>query len=125
MMRQCYKRGYSRKQTYSVLKIVDWIIRLPKEFEMRLSDEIAKIEEEEKMPYVTTWERIAEERGQEIGVKIEKKATVKKLLEKGMKSDFIADVTGFPIKRIEELAAEAFQNKTLLNESEPAGLKMG
>ncbi len=90
---------------------MNWVIRLPKEFEIRLSDEITKIEEENKMPYVTTWERIAEERGEEIGEergeKKAYKATALKLLKKGIKNDFIADVTGLPINKIEELAAEA------------------
>ncbi len=107
LIRQCYRRGYEKEQIQTLLKFMNWIIRLPKEFEMRLSDEIARIEEVEKMPYVTTWERIAKEEGQEIGVKKEKKATAIKLIKKGMKNDFIADVTGFPIKKIEELAAEA------------------
>ncbi len=118
LMRQCFKRGYSKKQITMLLKFIDWIIRLPEEFEMRLSDEIAKIEEEYKMPYVTSWERIAEKRTE----KRVKKATAIKLLKAGVEKNIIADSIGFPMKKIEELAVEAFQNKTLLNESEPAGL---
>ncbi len=82
---------------------MNWIIRLPKEFEMRLSDEIAKIEEEEKMPYVTTWEKIAEERGERKG----KKSTAIKLLKEGVDKKIISAATGFPMKKIEKLAAEA------------------
>ncbi len=63
------------------------------------------------MRYIPSWERRAEERGKEMwkeaGAKEEKKATAIKLLKKGMKFDFIADVTGFPINKIEKLAAEA------------------
>ncbi|MCP4694923.1 MAG: hypothetical protein GY859_43245, partial [Desulfobacterales bacterium] len=77
--------------------------RLPKEFEMRLSDEIAKIEEDYKMPYVTTWERMAKEDG----VKEEKRKTVINLLKEGVDKTIIANATGFPLNKIEELAAEA------------------
>ncbi|MCP4705516.1 MAG: hypothetical protein GY865_13025, partial [candidate division Zixibacteria bacterium] len=105
LIRQCYKRGYKKKQIHTLLKFMNWIIRLPEEFEMRLSDEIAKIEEEEKMPYVTTWERIARKEGKEDGVKEEKRKTVINLLKEGVDKKIISSATGFPIKKIEELAA--------------------
>ncbi|MCP4688915.1 MAG: hypothetical protein GY859_12755 [Desulfobacterales bacterium] len=91
---------------------------MPKKFETRLYDETSRIKKENKMPYVTSWERIAKKKGEKKAYK----AIAIKLLKAGVEKNIIADSTGFPINKIEELAAEAFQNKTLLNESEPAGL---
>ncbi len=78
------------------------------------------------MPYVTSWERIAEKRGKkkgkEAGMKEAYKTTAIKMLKEGVEKKIIANVTGFPLDRIEELAAEAFQNRPRLNEPEPARL---
>ena len=69
LIRQCLERGYTRKQIESLIKFIDWIITLPEGLENQLSDEISKIEEEHKMAYVTSWERIAEKRGRLEGKK--------------------------------------------------------
>jgi hypothetical protein len=63
------ERGYSREQTYSLLRFLDWLIRLPEELEQKLDDEIEEITEEKHMPYVTHWERRGEKRGRKEGVK--------------------------------------------------------
>ncbi len=63
LIRQCCKRGYKKRQIYTLLKFIDWIIRLPEDFEARINEKIIKLEEENKMPYVTSWERMAKEDG--------------------------------------------------------------
>ena len=44
-----------------------WLIRLPEELDQKLEIEIEEITEGKHMPYVTSWERIAEKRGRSIG----------------------------------------------------------
>ena len=41
---------------------------MPEGLENQLADEIEKIEEEHKMTYVTSWERIAEKKGRLEGI---------------------------------------------------------
>lgn len=67
------ERGYNREQTYSLLRFLDWLIRLPEELEQKLDDEIEEITEEKRMPYVTHWERRGEKRGRKEGKKIGEK----------------------------------------------------
>ncbi len=46
LIRQCLKRGYTKRQIYTLLKFIDWIIRLPEEFETRINEKIIKLEED-------------------------------------------------------------------------------
>jgi predicted transposase/invertase (TIGR01784 family) len=101
LIRQCYEKGYSKIEITTLFKFFDWIIRLPDDYENQLTEKIIKLEEENKMPYVTSWERIAEKRGEEIG----KKRGEKKGEKKGMKKEKLETARrmlneNFPIETI-------------------------
>ncbi len=104
LIRQCYERGYTKEEIRVLLKFIDWIILLPEDLDNRMSKKIAKLEEEYKMPYVTSWERIAEKRGEEIGEKKAKLSTARELIRRGVDINIIADATGFPKEEIKKLA---------------------
>ena len=67
LIRRLYEKGYSRAEITSLFKFIDWVIRLSDEEEIRLWDEIKTLEEEHKMPYVTSIERIGIAKGMEKG----------------------------------------------------------
>ncbi|NOQ35867.1 MAG: hypothetical protein GQ569_08225 [Methylococcaceae bacterium] len=67
LIRLLYRRGYQRQQILDLLRFIDWMILLPKELELQLRYEITRIEEEEKMAYVTSFERLAKEEGEALG----------------------------------------------------------
>ncbi|MGE5343188.1 MAG: transposase [Candidatus Omnitrophota bacterium] len=69
LLRQCIGRGYTRKQTASLLKFIDWLIMLPEGLDEQLTQEISKLEEGPKMRYVTSFERVGRRRGIEEGLK--------------------------------------------------------
>ncbi len=75
------ERGYSAEATRSLLRFLDWLIRLPEELDQKLEIEIEEIAEGKRMPYVTSWERIAEKRGRKEGRKEGKKIGEKELLD--------------------------------------------
>ena len=119
LIRQCNESGYSKDDIRVLLKFIDWLIRLPEGLNRQLSRKIEKLEEDYKMPYVTSWERIAkkegvkigEERGvkigEERGVRKEKIETARRLLNRGVDINMVADVTGLSQKEVEALAANA------------------
>lgn len=61
------EHGYSRTYAESLLRFLDWLITLPEELERKLDDEMAKLEEEKPMPYVTHWERRGRKEGRQEG----------------------------------------------------------
>ncbi len=67
LIRRLYEKGYSRAEITSLFKFIDWVIRLSDDEEIRLWDEIKTLEEEHKMPYVTSIERIGIAKGMEEG----------------------------------------------------------
>ena len=68
MVKMLYERGYSRHDVLLLYRFIDGLIRLPEELGKRFHQEIIKYEEERKMPYVTTAERIGIEKGIQQGI---------------------------------------------------------
>jgi hypothetical protein len=63
-------QGYSAEATQSLLRFLDWLIRLPEKLDQKLEIEMEEITEGKRMPYVTSWERRAEKRGRAEGKKL-------------------------------------------------------
>jgi hypothetical protein len=63
LIRRLYQRGYNREQINDLLEFIDWVLQLSSEDEIRLSEEIKTLEEVDKMPYVTSFERIGIQKG--------------------------------------------------------------
>lgn len=119
--------GYNKAYIRSLLRFLDWIIRLPKEVEEQLDFEIEKKTKGKAMPYVTSWEqrglergqKIGEERGQKIGEeKGEKKMILRLLTWKfgELETDVTTKIEQLPSPRLNKLA------KALLNFTKPADL---
>ena len=99
LLRECYKRGYEKKQRGTLLKVIDWVIRIPDRYQKKLSNEILKLEEEHKMAYVTSWERIAKKEGK----KEEKKEAARRMLNDDAAIEKIVKYTGLTEKEVREL----------------------
>jgi hypothetical protein len=63
-----YLKGYNRQEIINLFRFVDWIMTLPENLDQQFMVEIARLEEDVKMPYVTSVERIATARGLEQGL---------------------------------------------------------
>jgi hypothetical protein len=64
LIRLLYERGYQRQDILELLRFIDWMLRLPEVLELQLKQDIILVSEEQKMRYVTSWERFGEERGE-------------------------------------------------------------
>ena len=67
LIKRLYKLGYDKKDVNLLFQFIDWAMSLPKELEEGLWLEIQKLEEEEKMEYVTSVERIGIRKGMQQG----------------------------------------------------------
>ena len=120
LIRECYAKGYTKREIRVLMKFIDWLIRLPDDLKKQLNVKISRLEEDYKMPYVTSWERDAREEGVKIGEKIGEKRGEKRgerrgerkgkleaareFLRNGVDIDIVVKSTGFSRKEIEELA---------------------
>ena len=83
LIKELYKRGYDREKILQLYKFIDWIFVLPKEATERFHEEIKKYEEEKKMTYITTAERIGIKKGIEIGIQQGIEKGIQKGIQKG------------------------------------------
>lgn len=60
IMRLMYSYRYTKADISKVLRLIDWMIQLPKALEPAFNDEIRRIEAEDEMTYVTSFERVAQ-----------------------------------------------------------------
>ncbi len=70
LVRSLYQSGFNRQQVIDLFRFIDWVLHLPREADERLRDNIVAFEESQKMPYISSVERIGEERGRLIGQQI-------------------------------------------------------
>lgn len=64
LIRWLYGRGWKREDVLTLLTFIDWVFALPPEFEVKCRQEVELIEEEMHVNYVTSWERMAFQRGE-------------------------------------------------------------
>ncbi|MEO5372338.1 MAG: DUF4351 domain-containing protein [Magnetococcus sp. DMHC-1] len=67
LVRSLYKRGFSRQQVIDIFRFIDWVLRLPEEIDKRFRHEMLNFEENQKMPYISSVERIGMEIGRQEG----------------------------------------------------------
>jgi predicted transposase/invertase (TIGR01784 family) len=68
LIRRLYEEGYERREIVNLFRFVDWVMILPKGLESEFWQELKVYEEERRMPYITSVERIGFERGVEQGL---------------------------------------------------------
>ncbi|HMV46414.1 MAG TPA: DUF4351 domain-containing protein [Blastocatellia bacterium] len=106
LIKGLYELGYDRRRIVALLKFMDWAMRLPKEQEKDIQETIFQIEEGKKVPYVTSWERMAKEEGLQAGLQ----AGLQEGLQEGLQKGLLSSVVLLLSHRFGELS-EALQNK--------------
>lgn len=67
LYRMLYDRGYERRDILELMRFIDWVMVLPDELQLRFDETITAYEEERRMQYVTSFERIGMEKGRREG----------------------------------------------------------
>jgi hypothetical protein len=70
LVRGLYERGFSPKDVRELFRVIDWIIELPEALVNVFRQELDKIQEEGRMPYVTSIERLARREGMRLGIEV-------------------------------------------------------
>ncbi len=58
-----YEKGYEREDVINLFGFIDWVMSLPEELEQQFWQEVIQYEEERRMPYITSVERIGIQKG--------------------------------------------------------------
>ena len=80
LIRELLNRGYGRDEVIGIFRFVDGIVRLSLEQEQLVYEELHR-EEAKAMPYVTSWERIAMQKGLQQGLVEDAREMVLEALE--------------------------------------------
>ncbi len=67
LTRRLYEQGYLREDVINLFGFIDWVMSLPEELEQEFWREVRNLEEERRMPYITSVERIGIQKGIEQG----------------------------------------------------------
>jgi hypothetical protein len=68
LVRGLYDRGWTSEDVGQLLRILDWLLSLPEDWQEKFRIEHHRFEEEKRMPYVTSMERLAKKEGMEVGI---------------------------------------------------------
>jgi hypothetical protein len=71
LSKRLYAKGWQKQDLLTLFKFIDWVIVLPSELELEYTQTIEKIEDEFKMTYVSTAERVGIRKGTVIGEEVE------------------------------------------------------
>ncbi len=63
LVRQLYGRGYGREDILELFRLIDWLLTLPEDMERSFRETVDRFEEESKMKYVTSIERLSRKEG--------------------------------------------------------------
>lgn len=67
LTRRLYEKGYQREEVIHLFGFIDWVMNLPAELEQEFQQQLSQYEEQRRMPYITSIERSATEKGLEQG----------------------------------------------------------
>jgi hypothetical protein len=63
LTKRLYEQGFSREDVINLFRFIDWVMSLPLELEQEFWQEVSQYEEERRMPYITSVERIGIQKG--------------------------------------------------------------
>ena len=111
LIRRLYEQGYNREDIVSLFRFIDWVMVLPKGLDRSFWTELKTYEETQKVPYITSVERIGFERGLKEGRQEGRQEAGKLLLQRLLVGKFgalpeplSAAVEALASERIEDLA---------------------
>ena len=81
LTKMLYDRGYGEEDVMNLYRFLDGIMVLPEKMEIEYNDKVVLLEEEKKMPYITTAERIGIRKGKIEGIKEGKIEGIELVLE--------------------------------------------
>ncbi|MEO1132653.1 MAG: DUF4351 domain-containing protein, partial [Cyanobacteria bacterium J06639_1] len=86
---------------------IEWIVNLPPEAELEYQTELAQLQQEESMPYLSAIERTAQARGIEQGIEQERRSLIRRQLTRKLgtlSAEVLAQLNALSPTHLEELS---------------------
>jgi hypothetical protein len=84
LIKGLYERGFRREDVVRLFHLIDWMMVLPEALEKEFWQEIYQFEEEQRVRYVSSVERIGREKGREEGLKEGREEGLKEGVREGL-----------------------------------------
>ncbi|MGF1674362.1 MAG: DUF4351 domain-containing protein [Rivularia sp. (in: cyanobacteria)] len=82
LIRRLYEQGWQERDIRNLYRFIDWVMMLPRTLEAEFWQEFKEFEQERRMSYITTGERIGYERGEQEGRRKQAQNLVLRQLQK-------------------------------------------
>lgn len=106
LVRNLYSAGYNADDLRELFRLIDWMMHLRFDLSQRFDSELTAFEKELQMPYVTSIERNAEQRGLEQGLEQGLEKGLEQGLEFGRKEGREQGSTTLLLKQLTRLVGE-------------------
>jgi SOS response regulatory protein OraA/RecX len=103
LVRGLYEKGYNGEQVRDLYRFIDWIMVLPEKLDDTFWNELQAFEQEKKMTFITSVERIGMRKGREK----ERQKIVLSMLKKGVSAEDIAEFIELSIEQVKKIQSEA------------------
>jgi hypothetical protein len=116
LVKGLYDRGWSAADVRQLFRLIDWLMELPKALQEGFRQDLYVFEEERHMPYVTSIERMAEERGLREGAREGARAELLRTIRTGLKDKFGAPGARLmrKVRAVEELRRQRALARALI-----------
>jgi hypothetical protein len=102
LVRGLYERGLTKFDIINLFKVIDKMMTLPPQLQLNLKTKLNEYEEEQKMPFLSTLEEMALEKGQEKGAKETRQQDIIDLLVKRFVT--LPETLINAVKKVEDMA---------------------
>jgi predicted transposase YdaD len=79
-----FRRGWARQSILDLLYVLDWMMKLPDYLSVQLWQNVETLEQEKRMAYVSSFERIATEKGMQKGIQAGMQQGMQQGIQAGM-----------------------------------------
>jgi Domain of unknown function (DUF4351) len=104
LIRSLHESSYNKTDVLNLFNFIDWILGLPKVLEAEFWRELQAYEEERKVPYITSVERIGYDRGIQESLSRERSLILRLLTRK------IGSISDLTLDRINKLSIEQLES---------------
>ena len=107
LTRRLYERGFDKRVIIGLYRFLDWVLTLPDPLDEQYQNQLNEYEEEKKMKYVTTAERMGIKKGVQLGQQQGSASIVLRMLQGrfgALDEPTQAHVRALPLAEIEALS---------------------